>query len=350
MASGIEPGNQTYYKQDSSGTITGNVAGTVPQALDTLFVNQAYSKAANTAYGVYLSNAGVKLNFNNSADAIYNINVDYKNAAGDAAAYGIYTFYPAASEVTNNNLKLLVNNMAGSTETTAASSLTAKAIGIDSSEAAILAGVKKITVYNQAGKSADRVSVETQGINSTSIALADSLQVEINSSGGDIIYDQGGFATNTNSNYVAGIAVAAAGTAGDNIQVAINMTGGNVVSNTQGAVRYSNQGTVVIGGGQGWAAKPPTTYLGANTVLIGTAQGGTVVANGNANVTYTNAVDGAMMMGFGDNTCIMVTAVGGTVTCNNPVGPIQGDNHAYALTGSASLKGIPIWKLLPHLR
>lgn len=90
--------------------------------------------------------------------------------------------------------------MAGSTETTAASSLTAKAIGIDSSEAAILAGVKKITVYNQAGKSADRVSVETQGINSTSIALADSLQVEINSSGGDIIYDQGGFATNTNSN------------------------------------------------------------------------------------------------------------------------------------------------------
>lgn len=339
LASEIEPGNQTYYKQDSSGTITGNVAGTVPQALDTLFVNQAYSTAANTAYGVYLSNAGVKLNFNNSADTIYNINVDYKNAAGNAAAYGIYTFYPAASEVTNNNLKLLVNNMAGSTETTAAGSLTAKAIGIESSEAAILAGVKKITVYNQAGKSAGDVAVKTQGINSTSIALADSLQVEINSSGGDIIYDQGGFANNTNSNSVTGIAVTAAGTAGDNIKVAINMTGGNVVSNTTGGVRYSNQGTVVIGGGSGWSANPPATYLGANTVLIGTAQGGTVVASGNANVTYYNAVDGAMNMGFGDNTCIMVTAVGGTVTCNNPVGQIPVENHAYALTGSASLKG-----------
>lgn len=338
-ASSIDPGNQTYYQQDSSGTIIGNVAGGEAQKLTSLFVDQAYSGKANTAYGIYLfgSSSSLKLDLNDSPADVYNVNVDYKNVSGDATSYGIYAFNNNDSKVENGNLKISVRNMSGSEDTVAGKSLQAKAYGIDTDDVGIMPGVKKVMVYNQAGKSAgSSLLVNTVGVGIRSVALADDLQVEVNSIGGDSIYDKGDSARISNDNTAYGIDIYAAGTAGNNIKVKLNLVGGNVNSNNIGTVRYSNYSKAVSGMYR--AGSSPFTYLGDNTVVTNTILGGDIIANTAAEILSNNNAEGAMGMGFGNNTHIIVTANGGTITCGDAANLFV-YNNAYALTGSASLKG-----------
>lgn len=347
QASTIDPVNSTYYQQHASGTITGNVAGETPQTLNSIYIDQIYSKVANKeyVYGVYTPVVGqnIQLYLNNPAESEYNIIVDYANDGTDSYVYGIST-NAAGSSIQSGKANVLVKNMSGSLAAVTNNRLTSTVYGVNSGNADIISGLNKITVINQAGKTSDRISMSSYGVSSSNGLTPDNLQIDVTSLGGEIVYDGGQPVTHMASNSADGLYMGATGKAGSNNNISAKVVGTNINTNTTGAVRYSNYTTGVTGKDSGSASKPPLTYLGDNTTIVSSIVSGQIVSTAdvlNGSISVGNIAQGASMIGFGENTRIIVSADGGSLDYKATVAPnqIMAYNWAYALSGAVSLKG-----------